>query len=114
MQGGDPTGTGKKSRSIWGKRVPDEIVPGLDFSAPGVVAFANAGAPSATGVGCQFFLTSRECKHLDGTCTVFGHVIYGLENVTAMTKAAVDEDLRPREEIRLEKITIHANPIATA
>jgi peptidyl-prolyl cis-trans isomerase-like 3 len=114
VQGGDPSGTGRRSRSVWGRRVPDEIVAGLDFSAPGVVAFANAGAPSATGVGSQFFVTSAPCTHLNGTCTVFGAVIHGLDTVAAMAAVPVDDALRPREEIRLERVTIHANPIADA
>lgn len=112
VQGGDPSGTGRRSRSVWGRRVPDEVVPGLDFAAPGVVAFANAGKPSATGVGSQFFLTCAPCPHLDGTCTVFGTVLFGLENVEAMARVPVDDALRPKEEIRLESVTIHANPIA--
>lgn len=114
VQGGDPSGSGRKSRSVWGKRVPDEIVAGLDFAKPGVAAFANAGEPSATGVGSQFFLTAAPCPHLNGTCTVFGSIIYGLENVEKMAAVEVDEALKPKEEIRLVKVTIHANPIADA
>lgn len=114
VQGGDPSGTGRKSRSVWGKRVPDEIVSGLDFANAGVLAFANAGQPSATGVGSQFFLTAAPCPHLNGTCTVVGSVIYGLDNVVKMAAVEVDEGLSPVEEIRLAKITIHANPIADA
>lgn len=119
MQGGDPTGTGKQSNSVWGKGVADEIVTGLAdtrFSAPGggVVAFANKGEPSPTGVGSQFFITSAPCRHLAGTCTVFGSVIWGMETVTAMSNVEVDEHFRPTTELRLEKVTIHANPIAEA
>lgn len=112
VQGGDPTGTGRRSRSIWGKRVPDEIVAGLDFSAPGMVAFANSGVPSATGVGSQFFITAAPCPHLNGTCTIIGSVIWGLDNVIAMSNVPVGEDLRPKDEISLESITVHANPVA--
>jgi peptidyl-prolyl cis-trans isomerase-like 3 len=112
VQGGDPSGTGRRSRSVWGRRVPDEVVAGLDFTAAGVAAFANAGAPSATGVGSQFFLTSAPCPHLNRTCTVFGSVIYGLENVEAMASVPVDDALWPKSPITLESITIHANPIA--
>lgn len=112
VQGGDPTGTGRRSRSVWGRHVADEIVPGLDFSTAGVVAFANAGAPSVTGVGSQFFITAAPCTHLNGTCTIIGAVIWGLENVVAMANVPVGDDLRPKKDIKLERITIHANPIA--
>jgi peptidyl-prolyl cis-trans isomerase-like 3 len=114
VQGGDPTGTGRRSRSVWGRRVADEIVADLNFSASGVVAFANAGEPSATGVGSQFFLTSAPCPHLNGTCTIFGRVIHGLDTVKAMSAVEVDsETLRPKKDIVLERITTHANPIAS-
>jgi peptidyl-prolyl cis-trans isomerase-like 3 len=112
VQGGDPTGTGRRSRSVWGRRVPDEVVPDLDFRAAGVLAFANSGAPSPTGVGSQFFLTAAACPHLNGTCTVFGRVIWGLDNVVAMANVPVDDKLRPEKELKLERVTIHANPIA--
>jgi peptidyl-prolyl cis-trans isomerase-like 3 len=113
VQGGDPTGTGRRSRSAWGRRVADEIISGLDFSAPGVVAFANAGEPSVTGVGSQFFITSAPCPHLNGTCTIFGRVIFGLDTVKSLSAIETDPDtLRPLKDVLLERITIHANPIA--
>lgn len=111
-QTGDPTGTGKTSRAAFAKRLPDEIVPSLTFARAGVVAFANNGSPSRKGVGSQFFLTVKPATHLDATCTIFGNVIWGLGVVKAISDVEA-ENGNPREEVKIERVTVHANPFAT-
>lgn len=111
-QTGDPTGTGKTSRAAFAKRLPDEIVPSLTFARTGVAAFANNGRPSRKGVGSQFFLTVKPATHLDGTCTVFGTVIWGLPVVKTISEVEA-ENGRPRDEVKIESVTVHANPFAT-
>ena len=71
IQGGDPTGTGRGGKFIWGKPFEDEITPDLRFDKTGVLAMANAG-PGTNG--SQFFITHAPQPHLDGKHTVFGKV----------------------------------------
>ena len=70
---------------------------------------ANSG-PNTNG--SQFFITYGEHSHLDGAYTILGHVIDGLEVLDKMEKVDVDAEDRPLQEIRLNKVTIHANPLA--
>lgn len=64
------------------------------------------------GAGSQFFITYAPHPHLDGTYTIFGHVIDGLEALERMEKVPVDESDRPVTDVVLKNVTIHANPIA--
>lgn len=112
VQTGDPSGTGKTSRAAFAKRLPDEMVPSLTFARAGVVAFANNGRPSRKGVGSQFFITVQAAAHLDASCTVVGSVIWGLGVVKEISEVEAEEG-RPCEEVRVEAVTVHANPFAT-
>ena len=64
----------------------------------------------------QFFITLKEAKHLDGKNTVFGKVLLGAEEGGAlerMESVEVDKKFRPKgEKIMLERVTVHANPLA--
>jgi cyclophilin family peptidyl-prolyl cis-trans isomerase len=78
-QGGDPTGTGFGGP---GYEFPNEVVPDLTFSEPGLLAMANAGPDTN---GSQFFITFAALPHLDGGYTIFGRVQSGLEVALALT-----------------------------
>ena len=56
IQGGDPTGTGRGGKSIYGKAFEDEFSDEL-FNFNGAVSMANAG-PNTNG--SQFFIVSNE------------------------------------------------------
>lgn len=56
---------------------------------PGVVSMANFGEPNTNN--SQFFITSVECFHLDGTNVVFGQVLKGLSIVSEMENCANDD-----------------------
>jgi len=71
IQGGDPTGTGRGGKSIWGKPFQDEFNAKAMFNRAGVVAMANAG-PNTNG--SQFFITTVKTPHLNGRHTIFGYV----------------------------------------
>ncbi|EJT46113.1 hypothetical protein A1Q2_01459 [Trichosporon asahii var. asahii CBS 8904] len=112
VQTGDPTGTGKGGQSIWGQPFPDEVRSTLKFNARGIVAMANAGPDTNKS---QFFITYAKQSSLDGKYTIFGKVIDGADStLDAIEKVPVNAKNRPLEEIRLESVTIHANPIAEA
>ncbi|OAP63114.1 peptidyl-prolyl cis-trans isomerase-like 3 [Fonsecaea erecta] len=103
----------KGGESIWGGYFEDEIkIPALRHSGRGMVSMANKG-PGTNG--SQFFVTFKEAAHLDGKNTVFGRVIEGAEEggtLDKMEAVEVDKKYRPKEKIILEKVTIHANPLA--
>lgn len=109
IQGGDPTGTGKKGKSIWGSKFNDEIVPELKFDRRGIVAMATS-APNRNA--SQFFITYAAAPHLNQTCTIFAHVIHGLDTLERMETEEVRPDYRPKNDIVLQSVTIHANPFA--
>lgn len=101
IQGGDFTkrnGTG--GESIYGGNFPDE-----DLSRPldteGLLCMANRGPDTN---GSQFFITLRECPHLDGKHVVFGRVIKGYEEVVKkLAEVPVDEKYRPQLPIVIVK-----------
>lgn len=110
IQGGDPTGSGKGGNSIWGKKFSDEIRDSLKHNARGVLSMANSG-PNTNG--SQFFITYGKQPHLNGLYTIFGRVIHGFEVLDIMEKTQTGPGDRPLAEIRLNRVTIHANPLAT-
>lgn len=64
--------------------------------------------------GSQFFITLGKAPHLDGVNTVFGRVIgdEGLETLKKLESVEVDKKNRPKQEVKIEKVTVHANPLA--
>ncbi len=82
-QVGDPTGTGYGGP---GYAFDNEISPDLKFNKPGVVAMANAGPGSN---GSQFFitynLTAEQQARLNGSYTIFGQVISGMDVADKLT-----------------------------
>ena len=57
-------------------------------------------------------MTYASHPHLDGSYSIFGHVINGLDVLERLEKVPADSNDRPTEEITLKSVTIHANPIA--
>ncbi|CAD6578563.1 MAG: Peptidyl-prolyl cis-trans isomerase cyp10 [Cyphobasidiales sp. Tagirdzhanova-0007] len=107
---GDPDGTGKGGKSIWGEPFNDEIRSTLRFNNRGVVAMANAGPDTNKS---QFFITYAKQAHLDSHYTILGKVIDGADStLDNMERVAVDSKNRPKVEIRTLEVILHANPLA--
>ncbi|KAJ1652443.1 Peptidyl-prolyl cis-trans isomerase cyp10 [Coemansia sp. RSA 25] len=109
VQMGDPTGTGKGGTSIWGRKFEDEVRPTLKHDRRGTVSMASSGPDTN---GSQFFITYDRQPTLDGKYTIFARVVDGIDTLDVLEKAKVDKKNRPIEEISLQSVTIHANPIA--
>ena len=111
IQTGAPPSQPKGGTSIWGEAFEDEIRPSLRHNARGILSMANKGPSSNAS---QFFICFDQAPHLDGKNTVFGHVLgdEGLATLAKMEVIEVDKKNRPKQEIRIESVTMHANPLA--
>jgi peptidyl-prolyl cis-trans isomerase A (cyclophilin A) len=54
----------------------------------------------------QVYKTEGGAPHLDGSYTIFGEVISGMDVVDKIVQVETDRDWRPLEDIRLRKVTI--------
>ncbi len=132
IQGGDPDGTGRGGKSIWGSPFEDEFH--LEYhNLRGSLSMANAGANTN---GSQFFIVqSNEINpgfieqmkeigakggfpeevvkayeelggtpHLDFKHTVFGQVFEGMDIVDEIANVETGMNDRPKEDVIMEKI----------
>jgi len=101
VQGGCPQGTGTGGP---GYTFEDEF--NQHKVVRGALAMANAG-PNTNG--SQFFIvTTGEAPWLDGRHTVFGRVTSGMDVVDAIEGLPTDHRDRPREDARMERVTVAA------
>ena len=98
IQGGDPTGT-----SGPGYQFRDEIVPGLVFDQPGILAMANSG-PNTNG--SQFFITTVATPHLNGNHTIFGKVLQGQDVADAISAVPTGAGNKPSQPITILSVEI--------
>lgn len=99
-QAGDPSGTGMGGP---GYVFDNEVSPDLKFDQPGVLGMANSG-PGTNG--SQFFITHTSVPHLDGSYTIFGRVISGMDVVESLMPRdpSQSSDLPPGDMILSVKI----------
>jgi peptidyl-prolyl cis-trans isomerase B (cyclophilin B) len=99
VQGGCPEGSGRGGP---GYDFPDEI--NQHRLVRGSLAMANAG-PNTNG--SQFFLVTADATPwLDGHHTAFGRLVSGEGVLKALGNVPTDRSDRPREEQRLNAVTI--------
>jgi peptidyl-prolyl cis-trans isomerase A (cyclophilin A) len=103
IQGGCPKGDGTGGP---GYQFDNETNENLKFDKPGRVAMANAGRDTN---GSQFFITLKASPSYDGSYTVFGEVVAGLDVVK--TISAVPATARrglhlAKEPVAIQSVTI--------
>jgi len=108
IQGGDPTGTGRGGKSLWGGSFADEFDADLSHDEPGVLSMANAG-PNTNG--SQFFITLVATPWLDGKHSVFGKVITGMEIVEAIGEVETGAQDKPVKDVIMVSVTIEKRPL---
>lgn len=134
IQGGDPEGTGRGGKSIWGKPFQDEFNT-MYRNLRGALSMANSG-PNTNG--SQFFIVQKTSVEksilgqmedlgekrgypqdvvdayrelggtfwLDGKHTVFGHVFEGMEIVDQIAETPVGSGDKPVKHVVIESLTI--------
>ena len=105
IQGGDPSGSGRGGKSIWGGTFEDEVRNGLSFDRKGLLAMANAG-PSTNG--SQFFITLAATDWLTDKHTIFGEVVAGMDVVEKIAKCDKGAGDRPVKDVVIERCTVEA------
>jgi cyclophilin family peptidyl-prolyl cis-trans isomerase len=78
-QTGDPSGTGQGNP---GYMFDNETDPSLQFDEAGLVGMANSGPDTN---GSQFFITYGPAMRLNGSYTLFGKVLNGMDVLEALT-----------------------------
>jgi cyclophilin family peptidyl-prolyl cis-trans isomerase len=100
VQGGDPQGTGTGGP---GYRFADEL-PEAGAYKVGSLAMANSG-PNTNG--SQFFvITGDEGVQLPPKYSLFGQVTEGMETVKALEAVGTPGAGTPKEEVKMESVTI--------
>jgi len=107
IQGGDPTGTGFGGESAWNGKFKDEFHKCLKHDERGIISMANSG-PNTNG--SQFFILYRASPHLDEKHSVFGRVVGGMDVINKMEMVPVDDNDRPKLEIKILSTEVFVNP----
>ena len=111
IQGGCPLGTGTGGP---GYNFDDEIVPGLTFDRPYLLAMANAGLRRGMDGkihgtnGSQFFITTVPAEWLNGHHTIFGEVADDESKavVDKLDSVATDRSDAPLEPVGITSIEV--------
>lgn len=127
IQGGDPKGDGTGGESIWGEGFAAEPSNQL-YHIRGALAMAQSQEPNS--IGSQFYIVQNKddmsdgllkgwvpdkiieaykkggYPSLDGTYTVFGQVIEGMDVVDKIAAVKTDENDKPETAVKIKTIKI--------
>lgn len=82
------------------------IISGRKYTDSGLDELEKENNYKFSAAQRQAYKTVGGAPHLDGTYTVFGEVISGMDVVDKIVQVNTDDDWRPLEDIRLKKVTI--------
>lgn len=127
IQGGDPKGDGTGGESIWGEGFETEISNQL-YNIRGALSMARSQNPNSNG--SQFFIVQNSddvhdgllkddypraiidaykkggYPSLDGSYTVFGQVIEGMDVVDKIAQVETDSNDKPTGDVKIESIKV--------
>jgi peptidyl-prolyl cis-trans isomerase B (cyclophilin B) len=102
IQGGDPNGDGSGGESLWGGVFDNETSSSLSHIR-GALSMANAG-PNTNG--SQFFIVQKDSTFLDGSYSIFGQVIDGMDAVDKIVAVDRDANDKPLKPVKMQKLTV--------
>ena len=111
IQGGDPLSKDPAKRAMYGTGGLGMLAQEFNrepVTRGAVAAVLQPGKPDSAG--SQFFVAVSDQVALNGTVTVFGRVVEGLEVVQAISEAPVDEKGRVTERIEILSVAIRDAP----
>jgi cyclophilin family peptidyl-prolyl cis-trans isomerase/protein-disulfide isomerase len=100
VEAGDPSETGFGDA---GYHLPDEIDPAWSFDEAGMVALSSAGPGSG---GSRFFITLQPLAGLNGSRTIFGRVVEGLDLLSDLPARDPALDLLSPGAARVRRVYI--------
>ena len=113
IQSGDPKTSNIEpswEADIIPPHVPAEFDAGLTHKrgAVGAARYGGAINPMKNSSPTQFYIVQhdRAAPHLDGEYTVFGQVMSGLEVIDSIAVKPTDENDRPLEEVRINRVKV--------
>ena len=120
IQTGDPLTKSPSKADLYGTggpgyTIPAEFNPSLRHKKGALAAArrGDAANPKKESSGSQFYIVQDEenCSQLDGSYTVFGEVIDGIDVVDKIAAAETDRRDRPVNDIRIKSIRSVADGI---
>lgn len=111
VQTGDPLTADDSKRNEWGTGGEDKTIPG-EFKLPhkvGSVAMARRGDavnPDHRSNGYQFYFVLGNLSGLDGSYTVFGQVVSGLDTLQSISRVPVDSNDCPLSRVEIKSIRV--------
>ena len=118
VQTGDPLTADDSKRNQWGTGGGDKTVPG-EFKLPhqnGSVVMArrdDSVNPERRSNGSQFYFALGNLSSLDGSYSVFGQVVSGLEVLQEIARTPVDSNDCPLQRIEVKSVKVgdHKGPL---
>ncbi|MFZ4763389.1 MAG: peptidylprolyl isomerase [Roseimicrobium sp.] len=119
VQTGDPSSKDDANREQWGL-TQEYTIPG-EFKLPhvlGAVAMARRSDkvnPERHSDGTQFYFVLGNMAQLNGSYTVFGQVVSGMEELKELSRVMTDSNDCPLERAEIKKIAVvqQAGPLVT-
>jgi len=111
IQGGDPLSKDPAKRAMYGTGGLGMLAQEFNrelVTRGAVAAVLQPGKPDSAG--SQFFIAVTDQVALNGTVTVFGRIVEGLEVVQAISEAPVDDQAKLTERIEILGVTIRDAP----
>ena len=105
IQGGDPTGSGMggSDKNIVGEFAINGHKNPISH-VRGVISMARAQSPNSAS--SQFFIVHQDSTFLDGQYAAFGKMTDGFDTLDEIAETDTDRMDRPRNEQKIESITI--------